>query len=87
MAANEHSHKGQPTTQVNSEPASGSSAPHPPPQPVVRTVPLSTSVLDSHIAPPQSDIVLASQRGDLAAIKELIESGKATVNDRDGQNV
>ncbi|KAG6335820.1 hypothetical protein ID866_3278 [Astraeus odoratus] len=35
----------------------------------------------------QVDIISAAQRGDLATIRELIESGKATINDRDGQNV
>jgi hypothetical protein len=35
----------------------------------------------------QQEIISAAQRGDLAAIQQLIESGNATVNDRDEQNV
>ncbi|KAL4077498.1 hypothetical protein J3A83DRAFT_4214067 [Scleroderma citrinum] len=36
---------------------------------------------------PLAEIISAAQRGDLATIRELIESGNATVNDRDEQNV
>lgn len=35
----------------------------------------------------QSNIFVAAQRGDLALIKTLIESGGATANDRDPQNI
>lgn len=37
--------------------------------------------------PVVTEIISAAQRGDLATIRELVESGKATVNDRDSQNV
>lgn len=33
------------------------------------------------------NIFTASQRGDLALVKQLVESGQATVNDRDPQNI
>lgn len=35
----------------------------------------------------RDNIFLASQRGDLAVVKELIESGKAKATDRDDQNI
>ncbi|KAG2131648.1 hypothetical protein DEU56DRAFT_813630 [Suillus clintonianus] len=36
---------------------------------------------------PVAEIISAAQRGDLNAIRELIESGKCKVTDRDDQNV
>jgi len=36
---------------------------------------------------PQAEIISAAQRGDLNTIRELVESGKAKVTDRDEQNV
>ncbi|KIO01799.1 hypothetical protein M404DRAFT_28296 [Pisolithus tinctorius Marx 270] len=35
----------------------------------------------------QNNLSALRCRGDLAAIRELVESGKATINDRDSQNV
>ena len=35
----------------------------------------------------KQSIFSASQRGDLALVKQLVESGQATVNDRDPQNI
>ncbi|KAI6113588.1 ankyrin repeat-containing domain protein [Pisolithus croceorrhizus] len=37
--------------------------------------------------PVVTEIISAAQRGDLVTIRELVESGRASVNDRDGQNV
>ncbi|KAI6160340.1 hypothetical protein EDD17DRAFT_832671 [Pisolithus thermaeus] len=36
--------------------------------------------------PVVTEIISAAQRGDLVTIRELVESGRATVNDRDSQN-
>jgi len=36
---------------------------------------------------PQAEIISAAQRGDLNTIRELVESGKSKVTDRDEQNV
>lgn len=36
---------------------------------------------------PEDNIFTASQRGDLDTVKRLIESGEATANDRDAQNI
>lgn len=35
----------------------------------------------------KQNIFSASQRGDLGLVKQLVESGQATVNDRDPQNI
>jgi hypothetical protein len=35
----------------------------------------------------QAEIISAAQRGDINAIRELLESGKSKVTDRDDQNV
>lgn len=37
--------------------------------------------------PPEDNIFIAAQRGDVAAIRELIESGKAKATDKDDANM
>jgi len=82
----EQGQKGEPTTKMSNEQASATDLSYSrPSQPLVRQ---SSSfrrpyVLTKH----QAEIISAAQRGDLATVRELVESGNATVNDRDDQNV
>ncbi|KAH7882057.1 hypothetical protein F5I97DRAFT_398180 [Phlebopus sp. FC_14] len=46
-----------------------------------------TNVSYSQPPHPVAEIISCAQRGDLATIQRLVDSGKATVNDRDDQNV
>ncbi|KAF8130183.1 hypothetical protein EV363DRAFT_240397 [Boletus edulis] len=45
-----------------------------------------TSISHFQPTPPLQEIISAAQRGDLETIRQLVESGNATVNDRDDQN-
>ncbi|OJA20991.1 hypothetical protein AZE42_09129, partial [Rhizopogon vesiculosus] len=46
-----------------------------------------TNVSYTQPSQPMAEIISAAQRGDLDTIRELVESGKAKVTDRDDQNV
>lgn len=77
--------KSDPTTQVIHEQATATNVSYSQPsQPMVivaSPVRLPLTVI------PQAEIISAAQRGDLNTIRELVESGKAKVTDRDEQNV
>ncbi|KAI6013902.1 hypothetical protein EDC04DRAFT_2870714 [Pisolithus marmoratus] len=83
---NEQGQKGEPTASVDTQQALATSLSFPrQTQPVVvRRRPYFESFYT--LMTFQTEIISAAQRGDLATIRELVESGKATVNDRDSQN-
>jgi palmitoyltransferase len=76
--------KSDPTTQVTHEQATATNVSYTPPsEPMV--------FIDLHpqlqLTVTQAEIISAAQRGDINAIRELLESGKSKVTDRDDQNV